>query len=397
MKCKYCNAELKQGAKFCPHCGKSVSDSNTCVKCGKSIKTGATFCPFCGAKQELEIETEVVQEKQEEVSEMVIPQPVVKETDLPESKQPDVKQANETIKPSEGVKEEAELPVSVTEKREENREEKRKSKAWIWILLGFLVVGAAVAAYYFSQPSNDTSLGPAPEEESPAVSGADEVLIKDFYRCVLGDGLSDEDLDRFLSPNLKKSLWTEDYEGCYEFWRFRTTAQDYSNQGDINGVKQIRSLGDGWYQVDYLDMGWNGHTKVRVKNGKIVSFEPDSSWTQLKDSAEEDVPTENDLSPEEGQVMNGSFTLHGVVDKYPITMTLTVEGTAVKGSYYYNSQGPDRVLTLSGGLNNGVMDIYETDENDQQTGHFHGTFANGVYRGDFETQGKTMSFVVAEK
>ena len=52
MKCRYCNTEIKQGAKFCPNCGKEVLDNDICFSCGKKIKTGAKFCPHCGANQD---------------------------------------------------------------------------------------------------------------------------------------------------------------------------------------------------------------------------------------------------------------------------------------------------------------------------------------------------------
>lgn len=92
-----------------------------------------------------------------------------------------------------------------------------------------------------------------------------------------------------------------------------------------------------------------------------------------------------------------SMTLHGSVDKYPITMQLNINGSVVKGSYYYNKKGPDALLTLSGVLDNGEMDIYESDENGRQTGHFHGYFSNGNYEGEFVTiEGKSMTFRVSQ-
>ena len=48
MKCRYCDTELKDGAKFCPNCGKKVIESNVCINCGEQIKPGASFCPHCG-------------------------------------------------------------------------------------------------------------------------------------------------------------------------------------------------------------------------------------------------------------------------------------------------------------------------------------------------------------
>ena len=97
------------------------------------------------------------------------------------------------------------------------------------------------------------------------------------------------------------------------------------------------------------------------------------------------------------QNVQKNITLYGAVDKYPITMSLNIDGSVVKGTYYYNKQGPDKVLTLSGVLNNGEIDIYEADENGCQTGHFRGYYSHGVYQGEFITQqGKSMSFRVSE-
>jgi hypothetical protein len=111
--------------------------------------------------------------------------------------------------------------------------------------------------------------------------------------------------------------------------------------------------------------------------------------------------SKSDEGPSETQVteqtIQKNITLYGAVDKYPITMSLNIDGSVVKGTYYYNKQGPDKVLTLSGVLNNEEMDLYEADENGRQTGHFRGYYSNGVIQGEFITQqGKSMSFRVSE-
>ena len=90
--------------------------------------------------------------------------------------------------------------------------------------------------------------------------------------------MNDDILDKYLSAELKKSLWTEDYDGCYEYWLFRTYAQDSKPDNDVSKIEGIKELGDGWYEVKYLDMGWNGTTKVKVKEDKIVEFVKDQSW-----------------------------------------------------------------------------------------------------------------------
>lgn len=95
--------------------------------------------------------------------------------------------------------------------------------------------------------------------------------------------------------------------------------------------------------------------------------------------------------------IDGTHDMHGTVDKYPITMHLEIDGSTVKGMYYYDKQGSNAKLNLSGTNEDGVLDINETDPEGTPTGHFSGKFSNGVYKGQFVTnQGKKMSFVVSE-
>ncbi|MBR6604484.1 MAG: hypothetical protein IKK92_01220 [Prevotella sp.] len=88
--------------------------------------------------------------------------------------------------------------------------------------------------------------------------------------------------------------------------------------------------------------------------------------------------------------------LYGAVDKYPITMQLSIDGSVVKGTYYYNKQGPDRILKLYGSLNGLEMELFESDENGNQIGHFKGNFSDGEYYGEFvNIKGKSMPFRVS--
>ncbi len=48
--CADCGAQLPQGAKFCPGCGKAQVSSG-CSGCGQPVPDGAKFCPACGTKQ----------------------------------------------------------------------------------------------------------------------------------------------------------------------------------------------------------------------------------------------------------------------------------------------------------------------------------------------------------
>lgn len=97
------------------------------------------------------------------------------------------------------------------------------------------------------------------------------------------------------------------------------------------------------------------------------------------------------------EVINQSYDLGGAVDRYPITMHLDVEGSQVKGSYYYNKRGPSAKLFLSGIYDDGEMNLNETDEKGVPTGHFKGEFEDGSFKGQFiDSKGKSMNFLVSE-
>ena len=51
MKCKYCNAEVAQNARFCTTCGKDLSIFDKCVSCGELLEREEAVCPHCGTEQ----------------------------------------------------------------------------------------------------------------------------------------------------------------------------------------------------------------------------------------------------------------------------------------------------------------------------------------------------------
>ena len=48
MKCKNCNAEINDDAKFCSNCGQNLNSKNLCSSCGIEIEEGVKFCGNCG-------------------------------------------------------------------------------------------------------------------------------------------------------------------------------------------------------------------------------------------------------------------------------------------------------------------------------------------------------------
>lgn len=126
------------------------------------------------------------------------------------------------------------------------------------------------------------------------------------------------------------------------------------------------------------------------KTEGAVKFKVSSKW-------EEKDGDSSDESSAIGSSDESSYDMRGKVDKYPITMHLDINGTQVKGSYYYDKQGANAQLNLSGTRNGDVLDLNETDSNGTPTGHFKGILRDGEYRGQFITnKGKSMPFAVTE-
>ena len=95
--------------------------------------------------------------------------------------------------------------------------------------------------------------------------------------------------------------------------------------------------------------------------------------------------------------IDGTHDMHGTVDKYPITMHLEIDGSIIKGTYYYDKQGSNAKLKLSGTNIDGILDVNETDADGTPTGHFKGKYSDGMFVGMFITnQGKKLPFQVSE-
>lgn len=95
--------------------------------------------------------------------------------------------------------------------------------------------------------------------------------------------------------------------------------------------------------------------------------------------------------------LDGTYSLEGRVEKYPIVMNLEIKGENVKGTYYYKKNGPSAQLNLSGTNKDGKLDLNETDKNGTPTGHFKGKMENGIFKGFFiDNKSNKMPFIVSE-
>ncbi len=94
---------------------------------------------------------------------------------------------------------------------------------------------------------------------------------------------------------------------------------------------------------------------------------------------------------------NGTVNLKGAIDKYPITMQLAFDGNVINGTYFYNSQGANALLHIVGIKDGNKLDLTETNEQGQPTGHFVGVFDDDEFKGQFVNyKGEKMNFIVSK-
>jgi hypothetical protein len=172
-------------------------------------------------------------------------------------------------------------------------------------------------------------------------------------------------------------------------------------QGDE--IQVLEDAGD-WFKI-LLDGNETAYIKKTLCSdiNSVQSSQPiinDEAETEYHDDIEDNT-IESTESIEEQEINeeevpsadSNTVKLYGAVDKYPITMQLSIYDSVVSGTYYYNKQGPDNVLKLSGNLRGDELELFESDENGNQTGHFKGIFSNGEYYGEFVTAaGNAMQF-----
>lgn len=266
MKCKYCNAELKQGAKFCPNCGKEVLEFDICISCGRQIKVGATFCPFCGKPQETEeVKADEPQANKSEKEETQTEQSAKEESSKEEPKVEEPKA--EEPKVEESQPEESKPDEETTYEWEEEK----KSRTWIWALNILLIAG--VAGWYFFM--RDTSSYEAEEdttevEEITADNVEDEAapasalaFLEQFYKGEYGDeGFIEQNVTANVLNKLKRDYpYDCETNDCLADWVFTA----YPPGADLNleeGPIITKTDTEGKFKVEFKYSGYNGNQKA---------------------------------------------------------------------------------------------------------------------------------------
>ena len=202
--CINCKTILEDDELFCHACGAKQEieevevkpeeqsvEEKFCVHCGKAIEADSMFCPYCGKPQDVE------ETKSEE------PQPKAEETE-PEQEKPQTEGPN--VKEEPNVEESSKEEPMAEEDPVYEMEEKKKSKTWIWILLGVILLGIIGAGYYFLTQTDDT---PKTEENDVVIATSlDETTLpsdpKEFLNSLYNDFYEQGNSDRFDEAVLSK-------------------------------------------------------------------------------------------------------------------------------------------------------------------------------------------------
>ena len=130
--------------------------------------------------------------------------------------------------------------------------------------------------------------------------------------------------------------------------------------------------------LESLLMNAHAHERQAIKMLQVLK-----PYEDFKKKSDEDL----DGEPDE------SLKLEGSIDGEPISMELGFWGDRVKGCYYYDKNGPNSKLILTGTKKNGVIDLVEKDEKDKTTGHFSGDLADAIFSGTFtNSKGRKLNF-----
>lgn len=147
------------------------------------------------------------------------------------------------------------------------------------------LVEAAVADSLLTSPYDDIDVMAAVQKEIAKQANAakeqqafdDEAIkeLKDFYNfAVLNDyGDATPTIEKKCTKKMKRKLAAAyGYEdGGYAVWELRSGAQDGDGGSQVNDVV---ALGDGWYEVDFLDMGMHCKKKIKaIKQGGKILFD----------------------------------------------------------------------------------------------------------------------------
>ena len=417
--CINCKTILEDDELFCHECGtkqeiekievkaeEPTEEGKKCIHCDELIDADSMFCPFCGKPQVVE------EEKPEEPQQ----EPVETEPELSKESEPVSSPQPEQVQPEEPQQEPVETepelskesePVSYpqTEQAQPKEEptvegeEKKKSKAWLWILLVLLIAGGA--SWYFLSGNNYGSEGTDPVEEV-VDSGVEEsdyeetddaeyesepstklAFLEKFYQegrletNYIKPRVTPEVLNR-----LRQAYGSDcDYGDCLGTWVFLAFPQG-ADARILDGPFISETSQPGIFKVDHVYSYYKDSSKSNETRTVYLTVLKSNGDYLISDfEVEDNSPEEINSSDEDEDDSFDTTTLVGKVSDYNIHMILNIRKTGVYGFYYYDSQGINKKVMLKGVISDGMMKLIKYDSYGKETGYFVGNFNGNTYQG----------------
>lgn len=334
MKCKYCNAEVQPNARFCTSCGGDLSKFDKCVSCGEFIDKGESTCPHCGTEQ-------------------------------PQHVQPP----------------------------------KGNSKMWLWIIVAILLLGILGGGGYYFLSNKDKS--PSFVQETDSIAEIGDSIISDIQSVegiksrltdILSKALHMQDNDAvqsFFSKEYRKlyekveEIDNTVYEGEIGYWAGNIWDGGQEGNPDSFAINSVQNLSEKRasaqikfiYDNEYLHTENLSSMELVFENG---SWYIDDIGGNQKQSFEEYINS----NKENSTIGNGTYTMIGKVSNYNIHMIIEINGSIVKGYYYYDSQGSGNTVQLSGSIKEkGELTLKKFSKDGEETGYFEGIFNGTEYNG----------------
>ena len=178
----------------------------------------------------------------------------------------------------------------------------------------------------------------------------------------------------------KPELYMERADIYFELKEFDKAKEDYNMVLTFPDFKEDYSV----YYLRGACFSQLDDTNNAIKDLKVAYKYANSNETRQLITA-----TMQKISPQSYRNYDDSAVVayfKGAIGQYPIVLCIRVVrgDDKITGWYYYESQGPDKVLRLSGVMSGGgqwLIDEY--DERGVQTGKFNGTYSNGLFSGSY--------------
>jgi len=143
------------------------------------------------------------------------------------------------------------------------------------------------------------------------------------------------------------------------------------------------------YSLSSLRVHSRLHERRAAKMMEVIK-----EFEKIIGTSDSDKDTVEEIDP---NILPIESDLSGSIDnKHQITMHLSREGDdMITGEYYYNKQGSNNRLTLTGSISDTKIDLEEYNSDNVLTGQFQGQYNNSEFTGTFTTpDGRTMPFTL---